>query len=237
MQERLRNIFCAGLAMLARAGCGGEDTSVEPTANAVTVPPPATSPAPTPPPPAPTPANSPPTISGTPAGSVQAGSAYSFTPTASDAEGNSLTFSLAGAPSWASFNTGTGALNGTPTAAQIGSYGNIVISVSDGTSSRSLPAFSINVTSAGTGMGTATLRWSAPTNNTDGTPITNLSGYRIYHGTSANALNDVRPITSPGITMFVFDTLASGTHYFAISAVNALGVESPRSSALSKTVP
>ena len=168
---------------------------------------------------------------------VQAGSAYNFTPTASDPEGNPLTFSISGRPAWAAFNAGNGALTGTPTAAQVGSYGSIVISVSDGTTTRSLPAFSINVTSVGASTGTATLRWSAPTSNTDGSALTDLAGYRIYHGTSASALNDVTPISNPGISTYVFDTLASGTHYFAISAVNAAGAESARSSVGSKTIP
>ena len=181
--------------------------------------------------------NNPPSISGTPRTSIEAGSSYSFTPAASDPEGDALTFSVSGLPSWASFNAGTGALTGTPAASQIGSYGNIVISVSDGASSRSLPAFSINVTSSGTGTGTATLSWSAPVSNTDGTALSNLAGYRIYHGTSASAMNDVRPINSPGITTFVFDALASGTHYFAISAVNSMGIESAQSAALTKIIP
>lgn len=181
-------------------------------------------------------ANAAPTISGTPSTGVVAGSAYSFTPSASDPNGDTLTFSVSGRPTWASLNTATGALTGSPTSAQVGSYSNIVISVSDGTTTRSLAAFSITVTSPNTGTGTATLNWTAPTQNTDGSPLTNLTGYRVYHGTSASALTDVRTISSPGISTYVFDTLASGTHYFAIAAV-ANGVESALSGTGSKTIP
>ena len=92
-----------------------------------------------PPPPAPT-------ISGTPATSVVAGSAYSFQPSASGPSGSTLTFSAQNKPSWASFNTTTGLLSGKPTASNAGSYSGIVISVSDGSKSASLPAFTITVT-------------------------------------------------------------------------------------------
>ena len=78
----------------------------------------------------------PPKISGTPATSVNVGSPYNFTPTASDPAGKSLTFSVQNLPGWASFNTSDGALRGTPTAAAAGTYTNIVITVSDGTQRR-----------------------------------------------------------------------------------------------------
>jgi hypothetical protein len=181
--------------------------------------------------------NNPPTISGSPRTTIQAGTAYSFTPSASDPDFNTLTFSISGLPTWASFNAGTGALTGTPDSSRVGTYSNIVITVSDGVASRSLPAFSIAVTSAGTGNGTATLSWSAPTQNTDGTALTNLSGYKVYHGTSASSLTDVRTISNAGITTFVFDQLAAGAHYFAVSAVNSAGTESAMSNVGRKTIP
>ena len=58
--------------------------------------------------------NLPPVISGTPAASIVAGQAYSFQPSASDPNGDTLTFSISGKPAWATFNTSTGRLNGTP---------------------------------------------------------------------------------------------------------------------------
>lgn len=91
-----------------------------------------------------------PNISGSPATSVFEGSAYNFTPTASDADagnGGQLTFSIVNKPSWASFNTSTGQLSGTPARGDIGSYAGIVIRVSDdgGVTYVSLPVFSIVV--------------------------------------------------------------------------------------------
>jgi Putative Ig domain len=193
-----------------------------------------TSTPPTNPPSTPPTTNVAPVISGTPAATVQANAAYSFTPSASDANGDSLGFSITGKPAWATFSTATGALSGTPTTAQVGSYSNIVITVSDGQVSRSLPAFAINVTSSA-GTGTASLSWSAPTQNTDGTTLTNLGGYKIYHGTSASALNDVRTVAANSAS-YQFTALASGTHYFAISAYNTDGVESSLSAVGSKTI-
>ena len=90
--------------------------------------------------------NATPTINGTPPSSVIAGTAYSFVPTASDPNNDPLTFGVDNLPAWATFNTTTGELSGTPQASDIRNHGGIVIGVSDGRLSASLPAFSINVT-------------------------------------------------------------------------------------------
>jgi hypothetical protein len=85
-----------------------------------------------------------PTISGTPTTSITAGTAYSFRPTASDPDGNPLTFSIANKPGWASFDTSSGQLSGTPTT--VSTTSGILISVSDGQLSAALPAFALQVT-------------------------------------------------------------------------------------------
>lgn len=93
-----------------------------------------------------TPVNDAPTITGSPASSVDQAVAYSFTPTAADVDTSDvLTFSIANQPDWASFDTSTGALTGTPQGADVGTYSGIVISVSDGTVSTALSAFAIEV--------------------------------------------------------------------------------------------
>ena len=69
-------------------------------------------------------------------------------PTASDADGDALTFSIQHRPPWASFSTGTGQLSGTPGPDDAGEYADIVIGVSDGQASASLPAFGIVVAPA-----------------------------------------------------------------------------------------
>jgi hypothetical protein len=166
---------------------------------------------------------------------VTAGTSYGFTPTASDADGDSLTFSVQNRPSWASFSTSTGRLSGSPTASDAGTYSNIVIAVSDGTDSASLAAFSITVEQVSTGS--VTLSWSAPTQNTDGSPLTDLSGYRIVYGKSSSNLDQQLQLMNPGLTTAVVDNLAAGTWYFAVKALNSASVESDLSNIASKAIP
>lgn len=90
-------------------------------------------------------ANRPPVISGTPPASVKVGTAYYFRPTASDPDGQKLTYSVQNKPAWLAFSTATGTLKNTPTAANVGTYSNIVIRVSDGLTSVALPAFTLTV--------------------------------------------------------------------------------------------
>lgn len=177
----------------------------------------------------------PPTISGTPATSVAVGGTYRFQPSASDPNGDTLAFSITNRPTWATFNTTNGLLTGQPTLANVGSYANITIRVSDGTTTVSLPAFSINVAQASSG--TASLSWTPPTTNTDGSTLTNLAGYRISYGTSASALTQQIQISNPGVASYVVSGLGSGTYYFAIRAYNTAGAESASSTVASKTIP
>jgi hypothetical protein len=179
--------------------------------------------------------NTAPVISGSPLTSVKAGIGYTFTPTASDANNDTLTFSISNKPSWASFSTSSGKLSGTPTAAQVGSYSNIVISVSDGKVKTSLKAFAVNVTA--TASGAATLSWTPPTSNTDGSSLTNLSGYRIYYGTSSSSLTQTVQINNPGISTYMVESLSSGTtYYFGVKAITSKGAESALSNVASKKV-
>src|SRR4051812_2235406 len=66
--------------------------------------------------------------------------------------------------------------------------------------------------------GTATLSWTRPTNNTNGSPLRNLAGYRINYGASPDALKQSITVSDPAATSYTLEGLASGTWYFAISA-------------------
>ncbi|WP_144213690.1 putative Ig domain-containing protein [Shewanella donghaensis] len=91
-------------------------------------------------------ANDAPTISGVPATTVSEGEVYSFTPSADDIDtGETLTFSIANKPSWATFNSADGTLTGLLANEDVGTTSNIIISVSDGDTSTALAAFSITV--------------------------------------------------------------------------------------------
>ncbi len=177
--------------------------------------------------------NQPPTISGTPSLSVMVGSAYSFTPTASDPEGATLTFSIQNKPAWANFSTTTGRLSGTPALGDVLTYSNIVISVSDGTNSVSLPGFNLAVVQPVTGS--VTLSWVAPTTNTDGSAL-DLAGYRVNYGRSQSSLDQTAQINNPGIVTYTIDNLAAGTCYFTVRAYSSTGTESTPSNVASKTI-
>jgi hypothetical protein len=180
--------------------------------------------------------NHPPTISGSPATSVTAGSTYNFTPTAADPDGNALTFSINTQPSWATFSTTTGKLSGTPTASDAGkTTSNIVISVSDGKATVSLAPFSITVNAAAAATGSATLSWTPPTTNADGSLLTDLAGFRIYYGTSSSNLSQSLTVADKTATSGTVTGLGTGTWYFDLKAYTTSGVESSASPVVSKT--
>jgi hypothetical protein len=177
--------------------------------------------------------NAPPTIQGQPGTSVAAGQAYNFRPTASDTNGDTLTFTAANLPSWAALNQSTGAVTGTPDNSDVGTYSGITITVSDGKATAALAAFSITVTDIATG--TATVSWTPPTQNTDGSALT-LGSYVILYGRSASVLDRSITVTNPSMTRFVVDNLSSGTWYFAVSAVSNQGATSSASNVATKTI-
>jgi len=184
--------------------------------------------------------NQPPVISGTPATSVTAGSAYSFTPSASDPDGDTLTFSASNLPTWLSINSQTGALSGTPADTDVGVVNNVQISVSDGTESASLAAFSITVDAAQTAAkGTLDLNWSAPTTRADGSVlnISEIEGYVVYIGTSSNNLQMLVDLNDNSATSYTVNDLTVGTtYYIALTTYDVDGVSSGMSNVVQKTV-
>ena len=179
--------------------------------------------------------NAAPTIAGTPGATVVAGQAYSFQPSANDANGDALTFTATNLPGWATFNATTGRISGTPTAAQVGAYANVSITVSDGTATASIAPFTITVSDVN-GSGSATLSWTPPTQNTDGSSLRNLSGYQVRYGRSANDLTETVTLDNPSLNRYVVENLSSGTWYFAVLAVNGTGATSSFSNIASKTI-
>jgi hypothetical protein len=179
--------------------------------------------------------NSAPTISGTPLKTAKVGTAYSFTPTASDANRDTLSFSVDNKPSWATFNTATGQLSGTPTLAS--TFSNIVIRVSDGKVAAALPAFSIVVAPLSTGLpGAVTVSWLPPTQYTDGSTVSNLAGYRVRYGKTPATLSTVVTVPNAGVVNSVIEGLAPGVWYFTVTAFTNEGAESDDSSVVSATI-
>ena len=178
-------------------------------------------------------ASNPPVITGSPSVSAQVGQPYSFRASATDADGNPLQFSIQNKPGWATFDTSTGTLYGTPTDANVGSFSNVLISVSDGTATSSLPAFTISVALPVTR--TVTLNWTPPTQNIDGSPITNLAGYKVMYGSSSGQYPQALSVPVATMTSIAIEALEAGrTWYFTVKAVNTSGVESDFSNEVSK---
>jgi hypothetical protein len=177
-------------------------------------------------------------ITGTPVTTVTPLQVYNFVPRASDADGDPLRFQILRKPAWASFDVASGRLSGTLPATAEGSFADIQISVTDGKATTALQPFTITVTPIAPPVddGTVVLTWTRPTRNVDGTTLTDLSGYRIYYGRTANDLHEQLPITSPVVTSVEIEQLEPGVWYFAISAYTKAGVESTRTGPVSKQI-
>ena len=175
-----------------------------------------------------------PTITGAPGTAVMHGTEFSFMPAGDDPDGDTLMYSIVNAPAWASFDAATGRLSGTPAAEHVGAMNGIVISVSDGERSASLAAFTLTVQAVATGS--ATLSWLPPTTNTDGSPLTNLVGYKIYWGNSPESYPNTVTLNNPGLTRYVVTNLVPGTWFFVATALSGEGAESAFSSPASGTI-
>ena len=72
--------------------------------------------------------------------------------------------------------------------------------------------------------GALVVTWTAPKKNSDGTPLTDLSGYTIYYGTQPGAYTNSLTVDDPTATYAIIRGLQPGVHYFvAISSNNAAG--------------
>lgn len=86
------------------------------------------------------------------------------------------------------------------------------------------------------GQSSALLTWTPPTQNTDGTSLTNLAGYRIHYGTAAANLAQTVQLANASQTSFTIDSLADGTWFFGVRAYTSQGSESALSNIVSKVI-
>lgn len=166
-----------------------------------------------------------PVISGHPPLQVRKDEIYDFQPMAEDPDGDILHFRITNRPTWASFDETTGRLTGTPGPEDLGRHENIRITVSDGRHETSLPDFALEVVDGG--QYSIRLSWVIPTERTDGSPLTNLAGYRIYYG--IDGLDEQVRIDNPGITGWTIDALTAGHYQVAMTAFDSTGIEGERS--------
>lgn len=170
-------------------------------------------------------------ISGSPPAEVLAGTQLSFTPTVHNPQQHALRFAAVNLPRWASVNASTGEISGMPVAADVGTYTGILITVSGGGESRTSLPYTIEVVDVA--AGSVTLVWNPPTQNADGTPLTDLAGYRIRYGESPDALTRSVTVVNPGVTSIVVENLTATVWHFAATAYNAEDVESAISNIVS----
>jgi hypothetical protein len=219
------------------AACGGDGSGASASAQSTTPSTPVVTPPSLTPPSTPKPGsgNNAPTIAGTAQANATAGQSYSFKPTAADADKDTVSFTIANKPVWAAFSASTGALTGTPAAADAGTYPGIEIAATDGKAVTALPAFAITVATAVATNGVS-VAWTPPTQNADGSTLTDLSGYKIHYGAVSGDYTGSVSVNSAGITRYELDTLPKGKSYIAMTAVNAAGAESDFSKEVSVTV-
>ncbi len=206
------------LAAMLVAACGGGNSESSDSTNE----------------PAPPATNNPPTINGTPVISVTRDKNYEFVPTASDPDGDELAFSIANQPVWATFDTTTGTLSGVPSEADVGITVAVTISVSDGNLSASLAPFDLEVQQIQ--LGSATVSWDIPTNNVDGSPMTDLAGFRVHYGTASQNYVEVVEVNDATTGSKLIEDLEPATYFFAVTAVDLAGNESATSEEVSKVV-
>ena len=85
--------------------------------------------------------------------------------------------------------------------------------------------------------GSIAVSWNAPTTNTNGTPLTNLAGFKVYWGTAPGNYTSSATIMNPGLATYVVDSLTPNTYHFVVTAINSSGTESSFSNPVSKTIP
>ncbi len=185
-------------------------------------------------PPAPAAANQAPTISGDAGAYARVGRSYLFQPSFDDPDGDTLRFSAANLPPWASIDAASGRITGTPEANDLGEYEDITITVADASHRSVTRPFSITVLSPPTGM--AMLQWEQPPAKVNGAPLDDLGGYRIVFGRNADDLDHSVLINDPSQTSYQFTSLEEGIWYFAVIAVNANGLEGPPTIAAMKSI-
>jgi hypothetical protein len=86
------------------------------------------------------------------------------------------------------------------------------------------------------GNGSALVSWTPPTQNSDGSTLEDLAGYRIYYENSPGNYDNSVTIANPGLSSYQVDSLAASDTYFVMTAVNTVGIESSYSEEIYKRI-
>lgn len=79
-----------------------------------------------------------------------------------------------------------------------------------------------------------TLIWVPPTENTNGSALTDLRAYRIYGGSTRSDLKARVTVRNPGLTSYVLEPASTAERYYAITAINSKGMESEFSNVVAR---
>ena len=79
------------------------------------------------------------------------------------------------------------------------------------------------------------VNWVAPTENVDGTPLTDLASYRIYYGLFSRSYTDQVAVNNSAATSFSV-AVPGGTYYVAMTAIDGEGNESGYSNEIQRVV-
>jgi hypothetical protein len=211
----IRFVATLVIASALVSGCGGDDSAdslARQPASPTSAPPAAQ--------------NTAPKISGKADTSATVGIEYKFQPSATDPEQDLVTFTIANKPAWAKFDASNGLLSGTPTVKDAGGYDDIEIAATDGKSVTPLPAFTLLVRTTDAAEAVS-IAWTPPTRYTDGSTLTDLSGYRIHYGKESKNYENSVDVSNASLTRFVLESLPPGKYYFALTALSGSGGESP----------
>lgn len=85
-------------------------------------------------------------------------------------------------------------------------------------------------------LGSIALSWSAPSTNADGSPVSDLAGYRVYYGTAQGFYTDNVTINNPATLSTTISNLPADTYYVVVRAFNSVNAESQASIEVSKTI-
>jgi len=115
----------------------------------------------------------------------------------------------------------------------VNSYGESSASTEVSATPRTAPS-APTLGSATPGNAAVTISLTAPTTHTDGTPLTNLAGFKVYFGRSSGSYTNTVDIGNS--TSYTVTNLSPGSYYFAVTAYDTTGLESGYSNEASTTV-
>jgi hypothetical protein len=83
--------------------------------------------------------------------------------------------------------------------------------------------------------GTIALAWDPATSYSDGSPLTDLAGYKLYYGTTSGSYTG--SIDVGNVTSYTITNLPPAVYYVVVTVRNLSGTESSYSNQVSKSIP